>query len=71
MTSEPDSRPEKLSLIDSVAGILTTLDGTDGINDRFGNGLLRPRAGIRDGAVYKEGTFAEISKDAWVQTLIG
>jgi ABC-type branched-subunit amino acid transport system ATPase component len=26
---------------------------------------------LRDGAVYKEGTFAEISKDAWVQTLIG
>ncbi|HQQ81665.1 MAG TPA: ABC transporter ATP-binding protein [Cyclobacteriaceae bacterium] len=65
------TRPEKLSLIDSVAGTSRRWTVLMVSNDPLVMASCDRVLVLRDGAVYKEGTFAEISKDAWVQTLIG
>lgn len=65
------TRPEKLSLIDSVAGTSRRWTVLMVSNDPLVMASCDRVLVLKDGAVYKEGTFAEISKDAWVQTLIG
>lgn len=65
------TRPEKLSLIDSVAGTSRGWTVLMVSNDPLVMASCDRVLVLKDGGVYKEGTFAEISKDAWVQTLIG
>lgn len=65
------TRPEKLSLLDSVAGTSRRWTVLMVSNDPLVMASCDRVLVLKDGGVYKEGTFTEISKDAWVQTLIG
>lgn len=65
------TRPEKLSLIDSVAGTSRRWTVLMVSNDPLVMASCDRVLVLKEGEVYKKGTFAEISKDAWVQTLIG